>query len=199
MAKISLGAKTLAVPAPAWLVGSYDGAGRPNLVTVAWGGICSSDPPCVTVSLRKSRHSYASIVARKAFTVNVPSENFVREVDYAGIVSGKNSDKFAETGLTPIASDLVDAPYVGEFPLIVECRLLQTVELGIHTQFIGEIVDVKAETDVLDEACLPDGAKVRPIIFDTATRNYYGLGQLIGRGFSIGNELRKGGRGRGNE
>lgn len=91
MPKTSLGAKTLAVPAPVWLVGSYDASGQANLATIAWGGICCSEPPCVTISLRKSRHSYESIIARQAFTVNIPSEAFVREADFAGLVSDRKS------------------------------------------------------------------------------------------------------------
>ncbi len=189
--KRSLGPKTLAVPAPAWLVGTYDSDGRPNLVTVAWGGVCCSEPPSIGISLRKSRHSYDAIVKRQAFTINIPAETHVRETDFAGIVSGRDGDKFAAAGLTPVMSELVDAPYVAEFPLVIECRLIHTMEIGIHTQFIGEIVDVKADEAVLNAQGLPDADKIRPIIYDTGTKNYFGLGQLIGKGFSIGNELRK--------
>jgi len=71
--KQSVGAKTLAMPTPVWLVGSYDGEGRPNIMTIAWGGICCTQPPCVTVSLRRATYSYAAIEARRAFTVSSPS------------------------------------------------------------------------------------------------------------------------------
>jgi flavin reductase (DIM6/NTAB) family NADH-FMN oxidoreductase RutF len=189
--KKSLGATTHAMPTPVWLVGSYDKEGKPNLATIAWGGVCSSDPPSVTVSLRKSRYSYDSILERKAFTINVPSEAFARAADYAGIVSGRNADKFGAAGLTPVRSDLVDAPYVAEFPLVLECRLLQTVEIGVHTQFIGEIVDVKAEADVLDANGVPDALKVLPLVYSPSNRTYYGLGAIVGKGFDIGKELIK--------
>ncbi|MBE0569897.1 MAG: flavin reductase family protein, partial [Deltaproteobacteria bacterium] len=152
----SLGAKTLVFPAPAWIVGTYDGDGKANAMTAAWGGVCCSHPPCLAVSLRKATHTYASILERKGFTVSVPSEAYVREVDYFGMVSGKDVDKFAATGLTPVRSSLVDAPYVGEFPLVVECGLRQAVEIGGHTQFIGEILDVKADEAVCDEKGMVD-------------------------------------------
>jgi len=187
--KKSLGAKTVAVPTPTWLVGTYDAGGRPNIATVAWGGVCSSEPPSVAISLRKSRYSYDAIVARQAFTVNVPSEAYVREADFAGIFSGRDGDKFTAAGLTAVRSELVDAPYVSEFPLVLECRLIHTIEIGIHTQFVGEIIDVKADAAVLDANGLPDGEKVRPIVYDTGTRNYFGLGKVIGKAFSIGKEL----------
>ena len=130
--KISLGAKTLAQPAPLWIIGSYDESGRPNAMAAAWGGICCSKPPCIAVSLREDRHSYASILARRAFTISVPSVEYAAQADYFGIVSGKDVDKFAATGLTPVRSELVDASYVGEFPLVLECALLRTVPLVLR-------------------------------------------------------------------
>jgi flavin reductase (DIM6/NTAB) family NADH-FMN oxidoreductase RutF len=184
--KISLGAKTLAQPAPLWIVGSYDQDGRANAMAAAWGGICCSKPPCIAVSLREDRHSYASILARRAFTISVPSVGYAPQADYFGIASGKDVDKFAATGLTPVRSDLVDAPYVGEFPLVLECALLRTVPLGMHVQFVGEIVDVKAEEGVLDEKGYPDAAKVCPLIFTPVTRAYHTVGRYVGQAFEIG-------------
>jgi len=83
--KISLGAKTLAYPTPVWVVGSYDREGKPNIMTVAWGGICCSQPPCITVSLRKATYSYGNIMERKAYTVSIPSVRDMREADFVGI------------------------------------------------------------------------------------------------------------------
>src|SRR5659263_230402 len=122
--KKSFGAKTLVFPTPVWVVGTYDRVGKPNVMTAAWGGVCCSSPPCVAVSLRKATYTYGNIVERKAFTISVPSEGYAREVDYIGMVSGKNVDKFVAAKLTPVRSSLVDAPYIGEFPLVIECRLL---------------------------------------------------------------------------
>jgi len=184
--KISLGAKTLAQPTPLWIIGSYDDEGKANAMAAAWGGICCSTPPCVAVSLRAERHSYASILARKAFTVNVPSVRHAAQADYLGIASGKDEDKFAATGLTAVRAEMVDAPYVGEFPLVLECRLLRTVELGMHIQFIGEIADVKAEEDVLDGKGYPDAAKVMPLIFTPVTRTYHTVGEYVGQAFEMG-------------
>jgi len=110
--KRSLGAKTIAPATPVWVVGTYDHEGKPNAMTAAWAGICCSKPPCVYASLRRATHTYGSIMERKAFTVSIPSEAYVKEADYFGIASGRDADKFAATGLTPVKSDLVDAPYV---------------------------------------------------------------------------------------
>ncbi len=189
--KKSFGAKTLVFPTPVWVVGTYDKKEKPNVMAAAWGGICCSQPPCVAVSLRKATYTYGSIVERKAFTVSVPSETYAREADYIGIASGRNVDKFAATGLTPVKSKLVDAPYVAEFPLVLECRLLQAVEIGLHTQFIGEIIDVKADESVLGEKGLPDIEKVRPIVYAPETMAYYGIGGNLGRAYSIGKSIGK--------
>lgn len=185
----SLGAQTLIYPTPTWIVCSYDAEGRANAMTAAWAGICCSDPPCVAVSLRKATYSYANLISRMAFTLGVPSENQVREADYFGVVSGRDVDKFRTTGLTPVASDLVDAPYVAEFPLVLECRVLHVFELGLHTQFVGHIVDVKADESTLDAAGQPDIHKVRPILFSPGNRYYYGVGESLGHAFEIGREI----------
>ena len=191
--KKSLGAKTLLFPTPVLLVGSYDEEGNPNLMTASWGGICCSQPPCIAVSLRKATYTYAALVERKAFTIGIASEGMMVEADFVGIVSGSDVDKFALAGLTPVRSKVVDAPYAAEFPLVIECRLLHTMELGLHTQFIGEIIDVKADANVLAEDGLPDIVKIKPLIFDTGHRGYYGIGPLLGLAFTVGKAKMSGG------
>jgi flavin reductase (DIM6/NTAB) family NADH-FMN oxidoreductase RutF len=187
--KKSIGAKTLVYPTPVFIIGTYDQAGKPNVMAVAWGGICCSRPPCVAVSLRKATYTYGSIVERKAFTVNIPSESFVRQADYCGIASGKNEDKFTKVGLTPVRSQVVDAPYVLEFPLALECELLHTIEIGLHTQFIGQVMDIKAEESVLAPDGKVDIEKVRPILFAPDDRAYYSIGSRLGEAFSIGRQI----------
>lgn len=187
--KKSLGPQTLIFPTPTWLVACYDPHGRPNIMTAAWGGICCSDPPCVTVSLRKATYTYGCLVERRAMTVNVPSETQVRQADYAGLVSGRNVDKFAATGFTAVRSSLVDAPYVEQCPLVLECTVLHVIELGLHTQFIGRIEDVKADEAVLGTNGMAALEKVRPIIFSPGNREYYGVGPALGHAFAVGKEI----------
>ena len=187
--KQSIGSRTIAFPTPTWVVGTYDRDGKPNIMTAAWGGICCSRPPCVYVSLRKATYSHGNIMSRRAYTVNTPSEHHVKEADYFGIASGRDADKFSVSGLTPVKSSVVDAPYVEEFPLVLECKVLRIVELGLHTQFVGEIMDVKADPSTLTENGLPDITKVKPIIFEPSNRRYFGLGSCLGQAFSIGKAL----------
>ena len=184
--KKSMGAKTIVFPTPVFIVGTYDKANKPNAMAVAWGGICCSDPACVSISLREATYTYANILERKAFTVNIPSETYIKEADYFGIVSGRTEDKFTSTRLTPLKSELVDAPYIKEFPFVLECSLLQTVKIGLHTLFVGQIKDVKANEAVLTKEGFPDIEKIKPIIFNPANRTYYGVGKCLGNAFSIG-------------
>jgi flavin reductase (DIM6/NTAB) family NADH-FMN oxidoreductase RutF len=184
--KKSFGAKTLVYPTPVFVIGTYDKNGKPNVMTASWAGMCCSQPPCVSVSLRKATYTYENLVERKAFTVSVPSEDYLKQTDYIGLVSGRTVDKFVRTGLTPVRGEKVDAPYVGEFPMVLECRLAHLVELGLHVQFAGEILDVKVEEAVLGEGGLADIKKVRPFVFAPDTQGYYGIGTHLGQAFSVG-------------
>ncbi len=184
--KKSLGSKTLIVPTPVWCVGSYDANGAPNVMTIAWGGICCSSPACVTVSLREATYTYGNIMARQAYTISVPSERYAQAADYFGLVSGRKVDKFKESGLTPVKSELVDAPYVGEFPMVLECQVIHHYKIGLHTQFIGEIVDTKIDEGALDGEGGPDIAKIRPVVFCPGGRIYHGIGAVIGKAFELG-------------
>jgi flavin reductase (DIM6/NTAB) family NADH-FMN oxidoreductase RutF len=161
-------------------------------MNAAWGGISSSKPPCISVSLREATLSYHNIKETLAFTVNIPSEKYLKEADYVGMVSGRKYDKFKETGLTPERSKLVNAPIVKEFPYSLECSLVRQVDLGSHTMFIGEIVGMIADTEVLNPHGLPDIEKVRPMLWGSfGSPAYYGIGNRLGDSFTVGKELRR--------
>ncbi|QJB56167.1 flavin reductase family protein [Pseudodesulfovibrio sp. zrk46] len=189
--KKSLGAKTLAQPTPVWAVGAYDEDGKPNAMIAAWGGIASSDPASMTVSVRPGRHTYAGILKNKAFTISVCPKWLAAESDYLGMVSGSKEDKFAKTGLTPVKSDVVDAPYIDEFPLVIECALTETIEVGVHIMLVGEIKDVKCDEDKLIGGKNPDPEKILPLVFSPGVRNYHTIGEFVGKGFSMGKKYMK--------
>ncbi|MBM2816805.1 MAG: flavin reductase domain protein, FMN-binding protein [Ignavibacteria bacterium] len=181
--KISIGKKTILFTHPVLIIGSYDMDFNPDIAAVAWGGICCSEPPSVAISLRKSRLTYENIMLNKAFTVNIPSREQVGSADYSGVYSGRDEDKFAATGLTPVNSGIVSAPYIKEYPLSMLCKLSHTIEIGIHTQFIGEILDVLVNDDILNEEGLPDISKARPIIYDSVSRSYFGIDEMISKAY----------------
>ena len=184
--KKSIGAKPLVYPTPTFVIGTYDKAGKPNVMTAAWAGICCSSPPCVSVSLRKATYTYGNIMEQRCFTISIPSQDYLKEVDYFGMASGKKRDKFSATGLTPVKSELVNAPYVKEFSLVLECKVIHTYEIGLHTQFVGEILDIKAEEAVVGEDGLPNIEKVKPFLYVPEHRIYYGVGEFLGKAYSVG-------------
>lgn len=186
--KKSIGAKTIVHPTPVFVVGTYDSQGNPNVMTAAWGGICCSIPPCISVSLREATYTHHNILEQKAFTVSIPSEKHIKEADFFGVASGRDVDKFQASGLTPVKSEVVPAPYVGEFTFVLECKLLQTVEIGLHTQFIGEILDVKVEETMLED----DGPlieKIKPLIYSPDDLAYYAVGKYVAKAFSVGKKI----------
>jgi flavin reductase (DIM6/NTAB) family NADH-FMN oxidoreductase RutF len=191
--KLSLPAQTVLLPAPVLIIGTYGSDGKPNIMNAAWGGIASSKPPCVSVCLREATLTHHNIRQTEAFTVNFPSEKYFREADYAGIVSGRDHDKFRDTGLTPEKSKLVNAPIVKEFPYALECRLIKQVDCGLHMMFIGEIVGMVADSEVLNSNQLPDIEKVRPMMWGSfGSMAYYAVGKKLGDAFSAGKEIQRG-------
>lgn len=187
----SLGASTIALPLPAWVISAYDADGRATAMTASWTGVCSSKPPCVYFSARETRYTHDCVRQRNAFCVNIPGLEQAAATDYLGIVSGRNTDKLAVAGLTAVKSELVDAPYIAEFPLVMECRVVDALELGSHTMFIGEIIDVKCADTILDNQGKPDFSRIEKFIYSTADSTYYAAERPVGRGYSLGQDLEK--------
>ena len=184
--KISLGVKAELYPKPALVIGSYDQAGKPNMMTAAWIGICNSNPLSIAVSMRPATYSYGNVTDMKAFTVNIPSSELAKYVDYAGRFSGKDVDKFKETGLTPVKAEFVNAPYIKEFPIVIECEVTAMHDLGSHRQFIGKVMDVKADVAILNAKGNVDVRLLNPLIY--AGGNYYETGRFIAK---VGESLNK--------
>ena len=119
----------------------------------------------------------------------MPSKKYAAEADYFGMVSGKTVDKFKATGLTAEKAQHVHAPYVKEFSMVLECRVTHTLEIGLHTQFIGEILDVKVDESVMGADDLPDMLLLDPFLYSAETRKYYGIGGYMGRAYDIGKAI----------
>lgn len=172
-------------PVPAVLVSCGGvGAWKANLITIAWTGSVCSDPPMLSISVRPDRYSYGIIEATGEFVVNVPFQGMARIVDWCGVVSGRDVDKFAETGLTPGPALAVQSPIVLECPLNIECRVTRTLPLGSHTLFLAEVVAVQATTSLMDEKGRLNLEKGGLLAF--AHGHYFGLGRHLGHfGFSV--------------
>lgn len=148
---------TLLAPVPAVMVScaSPEEGAKPNIVTVAWAGTVNSDPPMVSVSVRESRFSHDMIRDSGEFVVNLVDEKNSRALDFCGVKSGRELDKFAACGLTPIRALGMDhAPAIEECPAYLACKVRHTLELGSHTMFVGEVVGVQVRDEFFD----PDGS-----------------------------------------
>lgn len=151
---VSLNPSTMLNPSPVVLVSCAEKGktGKRDLVTVAWAGTVNSEPPMVSVSLRKERYSHGLISASGEFVVNLVDEDLARATDFCGVRSGRDIDKAAELGLTLTeAEGLEAAPRVDGAPVSLACRVRQVLELGSHDMFIGEVVAVQVRKDLLDE------------------------------------------------
>lgn len=190
MAFKSLGSKPAASPTPTWIVATYDKEGRADAMTAAWCGIANSNPASVIVALQPVRYTYENILEKREFTICIPSEKYAKEADYFGLVSGRDVDKIQKAGLTAKRAENVNAPYIEEFPMYLECKLTDRMNLGSHFVLIGKIVDVKADESILDHKDSIEIQKLKPIIYSPTDRNYYKVGEEIGKAFSIGKEIK---------
>ena len=185
MEKTKLGAQTLLFPMPAVLVGARVN-GTANFMTAAWCGIAASAPPAVTVGLREGRYTLAGIQATGTFSINVPSAEMAKAVDYCGIYSGHKQDK---SGMFQVDYGVLQsAPLVGECPVNLECKLLHMLDLKSHRLIVGEIVETYVRSDCLTDG-KPDAAKINPLIYVTGGQQYCRLGEIVGRAFSIGKKV----------
>ena len=187
----SLGPGTMAFPTPAWVIATYDKNNRANVMTAAWGGIANSNPPSVFVAVQPVRYTYENVLAKREFTICIPSEEFAKETDYFGMESGRETDKIEAAGLTAARAEKVNAPYIKEFPMYLECKLTDRMNLGSHFVLIGQIIDVKAKEDILDHKESIEIQKLKPILYSPTDRSYYGVGEELGNAFSIGKEFKK--------
>ncbi|MCU0600599.1 MAG: flavin reductase family protein [Desulfobacterales bacterium] len=181
-------------PVPAVLVSCGGTHGfKPNLITIAWTGSICSDPPMLSIAVRPERYSYGIIQATQEFAVNIPSLAQAYATDWCGMKSGRNVDKFAETGLTPAQSSKVQCPIVLECPVNIECRVQQSLNLGSHTLFLAEVAAVQVSADLLDAKGKLRLEKAGLLAF--AVGQYFALGRSLGRfGFSVKKSKKKGSR-----
>lgn len=138
-------------PVPAVMVSVTDGMGKNNIITVAWAGTVCTNPPMVSVSIRPERYSYPMIQRTKEFVINLTTKELVRACDYCGVTSGRDVDKFQEMNLTPFAMREVIAPGIAESPVSIGCKVRDIVELGSHSMFLADVVEVAVEDTYLDE------------------------------------------------
>lgn len=176
--KIKKNPYTALFPCPVVLVTCVDSDGKPNIITLAWAGTVCSEPPMIGLGIRPSRYSHGLIENSREFVVNIPTTKILKETDYCGVTSGRDTDKFSETKLTPEQADKVEAPLIRECPVNIECILKSIVPLGAHDLFLGEIIQVHIDKDILDEKGSIDFKKAAPFVYNVG--EYWNLNKKIG-------------------
>ncbi len=171
-------------PVPAVLVSVADSAGRTNLFTVAWTGTVCTNPPMAYISVRPERYSYQMLRETGEFVINLTTEALARATDYCGVRSGRDTDKWKDTGLTPMEAFEVKVPLVAESPVSIECRVREVRELGSHHMFLADVVSVDVDEQWLNPGGALELSRARPIVYSHG--GYYGLSDLMGTfGWSV--------------
>ena len=186
--KVAVGVSTILNPVPVVMVSSGSKEGKANIMTAAWAGTVNSEPPMISVSIRKSRYSHKLISETGEFVVNLVSKSLCKACDYCGVRGGENEDKFKSCGLTPVKAEGLEYAYaIKEAPVSISCVVKSVTELGSHDMFIGEIKSVTADSYLLDQngkLCLENA---RLVAYNHG--DYYLLGEKLGFfGYSVAKE-----------
>ena len=186
--KVEVGISTILNPVPVVMVSSGSKDGKANIMTAAWAGTVNSEPPMISVSIRKSRYSHKLISETGEFVVNLVSRSLCKACDYCGVRGGENEDKFKTCGLTPVKAEGLEYAYaIKEAPVSISCTVKSVTELGSHDMFIGEIKSVTADSYLLDKngkLCLENA---RLVAYNHG--EYYLLGEKLGFfGYSVAKE-----------
>ncbi len=181
---------TLLAPVPPVLV-SCGTLEKPNVLTIGWTGIINTIPAMTYISVRPERFSHGLIQASGEFVINLPTKALVRAVDFCGVRSGRDLDKFTHCGLTPLPGAEVSAPVIGESPVSLECQVEQVLSLGSHDMFLAKILCIDVDENIVDDGgrlCLE---KCGLIAYAHGT--YYELGKSLGTfGFTVRKKKKKG-------
>ena len=186
--KKDLGIVDAIYPMPVLMVAAYDENGKVNVMNAAWGQIADDDK--VIIFIGEGKKTWLNILASKAFTVALADEKHMDVADFFGIASGnKIDDKFERTGYHAVRSDKVNAPIIEEFPVVMECELLEHLKDEYVSAIVGRIVNVKADAEVLDEKGRVDVTKTRALIFDQFRSGYYVTGEKVGQAWNAGKDI----------
>ncbi len=185
MAFVNLKPGTLLSPTPVVMVSCASSSQRPNIITVAWAGTVNSDPPMLSVSIRPDRHSHGIIRESGEFVVNLVSQRLLKACDLCGVRSGRDQDKFALCELSPTpAAGLSTAPAISQAPAYLACRVKDALDLGSHTMFLGEIISMGVNEQLMDARGRIDFHKAELVAYRHG--EYTGLTEPLGFfGFSV--------------
>ncbi len=186
--KKTLKLRAVVSPTPAIIAAAYDENGKADACTLAFYTPSSHKPPCLTIAINATakRKTLKSILRSGAFTIGYPSIEQAAKADWIGMASGYEHDKIAEVGRTTTKAEKVNAPVINELKLTVECKVVNTVNIGSHTQITGEVVNIQADESILDENGKYSLEKLKPIIYDEEHWRYLSVGVKATDAFKAG-------------
>lgn len=187
MTKKKLGNRPFLYPYPVVLVGT-EVEGKANFLAIAFCGIVNMNPGMLAIGIGRGHHSTKGLLANKAFSVNIPSEGMLAAADYAGMVSGSKVDK---SGLFEVfRGEVAGAPMIKECPLSMECKVREVLDMGGNDYIVvAEIVETHAGEEYLSDG-MPDVTKMKPVVFSMFDNRYWGLGEFLGKGWSLGKDYK---------
>lgn len=191
--KVNQKPRSMMFPAPAVVASAYDEKGNMDCCTLAFATMCSHHPPAVMIAINTTlkRKTLKSILFSKEFCVGFPSVEHMAETDYMGIASGYDTNKIEDVGFSLKDAEEVNAPIIDEFKISLECKVIHTAEVGSHTQITGEIVNVQAEEDVMDEKGKISYEKLNPLCYDDVSHSYFEIGNSLDKAFKAGLKFKK--------
>lgn len=191
--KVNLKPRSMMYPSPAVVASAYDSEGKADACTLAFATMCSHKPPAVMIAINSTlkRKTLKSILERQEFCIGFPSAEHVAQTDYLGIFSGYDTDKIDDVGFTHKKAETVNAPVINEFRVSVECRVMHVAEVGSHTQITGEVLNIQADEDVLNDRGKVDFEKLDPLAYDDVGYDYYMMGEKIASAFKVGLKYKK--------
>lgn len=186
--KRNLGNTPVVAPLPVLIVATYDENGVPNAMNAAWGGQCGYHHVALNLSL--GHKTTENLKHSKAFTLSIATVDTLVISDYFGLVSGRKENKIEKTGVHVTHSEFVNAPIIDEYPLTLECKVVEMQEVLGEMHVVGEVVNVQADESILDAQSKVDLGKLQPISFDPVLRAYRMLGEVVGKAFKDGGKIK---------
>jgi flavin reductase (DIM6/NTAB) family NADH-FMN oxidoreductase RutF len=188
--KKSLGVEPYLFPMPVLMISTYNEDDSVNVMNMAWGGICGEN--MVALNITETHKTAQNIKKRGAFTLSIADIPHIEAADFFGIASGnKMPDKFEKSGLSAIKSDKVDAPIVNEFPITLECKVVDAQSSDYGFRVLGEIINVLADEEVLNDKGKVDPTKLNAFVFDQFQSGYYSIGEKVGQAWNSGAKMMK--------
>ena len=190
MGKIDFKPGNMLYPLPAVLVTVRDTEGRDTMITIAWAGTACTNPPMLYISVRPERYSYKALRETGEFVVNLTTKDMAKAVDYCGVRSGKDVDKFKQTGLQKGEASKVNVSVIEDSPVNIECKVRELLELGSHHMFLADVVHVTVDDRYMDEKGTFHLERANPIVYSHGT--YFDIGNSLGTfGYSVRKKKRK--------